>query len=186
MKNLAATEVVKGDPSPDPLKPHDALSLLAADHEALTGMLREYEQSRRSASQIEKGMRALRICHLLEIHGAMEAEIFYPAVAAALGEEAAALLDDAEAEHDTLAALMAEVEHMAASDACFDSKMADLADHAIGHFKQEEAALFPKLRHAHFDLAGVGERLAARQLELATVPPDRHTFREGRRVMGSP
>lgn len=141
----------------------DAFTMLATEHEVIAAMLHDYGQDRREASQVAKRGSAMEICRLLVVHGAIEHEIFYPAAIVALGDEAELLLADAEAEHDALAAMIAEVERIAAGDACFDSKMADLADHAIAHFTWEEAELFPKLRAARFDAAGVGERLAQRR-----------------------
>ena len=60
-----------------------------------------------------------------------------------------------------------------------------LGDHVARHFEEEENELFAKLRHSKLDLAGLGEQLAARQLELGTAPPDKKVFAEGRRVLGS-
>ena len=60
----------------------------------------------------------------------------------------------------------------------------DRADHVARHFEQEEDKLFAKLRHAKLDLAGLGEQLAARQLERGTASPDKKVFAEGRRVLG--
>src|ERR1700757_3236181 len=94
MKPVAVTEVKKGK-----LKPHDALALLAADHEAVAASFRDYERSRKSATRIAKGKRALRICHQLAIHTAIEEEIFYPAAATVLGPKVQEFLAEARIEH---------------------------------------------------------------------------------------
>jgi hemerythrin superfamily protein len=179
MKPVAVTEVKKGK-----LKPHDALALLAADHEAVAALFRDYERSRKSATRVDKGKRALRICHQLAIHAAIEEEIFYPAAAAVLGRNGQDLLAEARIEHGIVEQLVARLENMSASDPAFDATVRVLAATVRHHVDREESELFPLLRHSKLDLAGTGEKLASRQLELATTPVDRRMFTEGRKVMG--
>lgn len=179
MKSVAVTEVKKGK-----LKPHDALDLLAADHKAVAAQFRDYERGAKSATPAARGKRALRICHQLAIHAAIEEEIFYPAAATVLGRKAQDLLAEAKIEHGLIEQLVARLEHMAASDPAFDATVRVLAATVSHHVAREENELFPMLRHSKLDLAGTGERLAARQLELSTAPVDRSVFNEGRRVMG--
>jgi iron-sulfur cluster repair protein YtfE (RIC family) len=171
--------------APTKTKPHDALAFLAADHAALLAMFRDYERSKKGADAVEKGKQALRLCHRLSIHCAIEEEIFYPAVASVLGKDAEEMLNRAQAEHGAMRGQIAKVEHMSAKDADFDPILKALGDTARRHFKEEEEALFPKLRHAGFDLAGTGERLEARQLQLSTTPAGKAAVREARRVLGS-
>ena len=74
--------------------PHDALAFLTANHKALLAMMRDYERHKASASTVEKGKAALRLCHCLSIHCAIKEEIFHPAVAATLGKKAEPILAD--------------------------------------------------------------------------------------------
>lgn len=167
------------------IAPHNALDFLAADHKALLAMFRDYERHKGSASAIEKGKHALRICHRLSIHCAIKEQIFYHAVAAVLGEKAGPLLNQAEARLGALRGQMSKVEHTSSSDESFDSFMKELGDTAHRHFEAEEKELFPLVRHADFDLAGTGEKLATRQAELSTAPAGKAQVREARRVLGS-
>jgi hypothetical protein len=182
VKNLAATKVQRARQA-SPLKPHDALVLLADDHAALLAMFRDYGRRNKSATAMMKGKLALRICHLLSIHAAMEEEIFYPAAARVLGKKGEDLLAEAQVEHEVIKGLIAKLEQTSARQASFDSTVKVLGAHAAHHFEKEEEELFAELRHSKLDLAGIGERLAARQLELATASPDKNVFREGRRVL---
>jgi hypothetical protein len=163
---------------------HDALKLLATDHAALLAMFRDYERGKKSADTMEKGKRALRLCHRLSIHCAIEEEIFYPAAASVLGKDAEEMLNAAQAEHGAMRGKIAEIEQMQASNAGFDPAVKVLGDTARGHFKEEEEKLFPKLRHSGFDLVGTGERLETRQLQLSTTPAGKADIREARRVLG--
>jgi hypothetical protein len=163
--------------------PHDALHFLAANHKAMLAMFRDFEQHKKTAAAVDKGKEALRLCHRLSIHCAIKEEHFYPAVAAVLGKKVEAVLIEAEVQIGALRGLMATVEHMSSSDTSFDPTVKVLGDTARRHFEVEEKDLFPVVRHAEFDLAGTGERLATRQAQLSTQSAGRADIREARRVL---
>ena len=182
MKNLAASRRQRAKDS-GPLEPHDALVLLAADHAALLGMFRDYVRRTKSGTPAERGKLALRICHLLSLHAEMEQDIFYPAAERVLGKKGEAVLVEARIEHDVIKSLVDKLEKLPARHPTFDATVKVLGEHAARHFKEEEEELFGRLRHSKLDLAGLGEQLAARQLERGTASPDRRVFAEGRRVL---
>jgi hemerythrin HHE cation binding domain-containing protein len=184
VKNLAATRKQRAKHA-SPLEPHDALVLLAADHAALLGMFRDYERRRTTATPIEKGKLALRIWHLLTIHARIEDEVFYPAAERVLGKKGKTLLVEARVEHDVMKGLVGKLEHLPARNPVFDATIKVLGAHVATHFEAEEGELFALLRHSKIDLAGLGEQLAARQLEHGTALPDKKVFAEARRVLGS-
>ena len=163
--------------------PYDALVLLAATHKAVAAMLRDYARRRKTASTADKGKRALRLCHLLAIHGAIKREIFYPAAQRVLDGKAGDVLAAARVEQATIEGLIDRVESMSARDELFDWTVKALGEHASRQFALEEKELFSQLRRTKFDVHGLGEQMASRQLELSTKPPDRGVFREGKRVM---
>ena len=183
MKNLAATRKQRGRDS-GPLEPHDALVLLAADHTAILAMFRDYQRRRKGATPVEKGKLALRICHLLTIHAEIEQQVFYPAAERVLGKKGETLLVEARVEHVVIRDLVEKLEQLPAKHPAFDATMKTLGVHATRHFQEEETGLFAKLRHSKLDLAGLGEQLAARQLQYGTAPPNKRVFAEGRRVLG--
>jgi hypothetical protein len=51
----------KRDTGKSDLNPHDALVLLAADHNEIDKLAREFERHRKTAGHVEKGKLALRI-----------------------------------------------------------------------------------------------------------------------------
>ena len=163
--------------------PHDALKFLAANHQAMLAMFRDFEQHKKTAPAVDKGKEALRLCHRLSIHCAIKQEYFYPAVAAVLGKKVEAVLSEAEVQIGTLRGLMATIEHMPASDTSFDPTVKVLGETARRHFEVEEKDLFPAVRHTEFDLAGTGERLATRQAQLSTERAGKADIREARRVL---
>jgi len=172
-----------------PTKPqsHDALKLLAADHAALLAMFRDYERTGKGADPVEKGKRALRLCHRLSILCAIKEEIFYPAAGAVLGKDATAILEGAVAAQGTMRGQISRIEQMQAGDSAFDSAVKELGETARGQFGEEEKedGLFAKVRHAGFDLVGIGEKLETRRLQHSTAPAGSAEIREARRVLGS-
>lgn len=166
------------------VNPHDALVLVTAHHNEIDKLAREFERERTAAEPVEKGKLALRICHALEANTAIKHEVFYPAAAAVLDGEDRELLGKAALEHDALRRLISKVQDTPADDPGFDLAVGLLAEQASRLMRNEEAELFPRLRHSRLDLAGTGERMAARLAELATTPMDRRVIRQARKVMG--
>lgn len=171
--------------APPAPKPHDALEFLSADHQALLAMFRDYERQKKGADAMTRGKLALRLCHRLSIHCAIKEEFFYPPARVAFGENADARLALVEGELGVLRGAIGRIEKMSAKDnEEFDAAVKALGDTAKHHFEREESELFPKLRHGTFDLAGTGEKLAARQLELSTKPAGKGAIGEARHVLG--
>ncbi len=184
MKAVAATRVEKGRAA-DPIKPHNALTMLAAEHKTLLAMFRDYERGRGAATRHAKGKLALRICHLLSLHLGLEEEIFYPAVERVLGKKAQGMMSEARVEHASMRSLIETLENESARDPTFDATVRVLGAQVRQHFTEEEEEVFPLVRRSKLDLAGVGERLASRELEISTRRPGKNTFREGRKVLAN-
>jgi Hemerythrin HHE cation binding domain len=165
------------------IKPHDALVLLTADHNAIDKLGREFERVRKSADPAEKGKAALRLCHALERYAAIKHEVFYPAAHAVLADDDKELLGKLQVKHDGIQDLIEKIEDTPADDPSFDATVTVLAEQAGRLMKQEEEELFPRLRHSRLDLLGTGERMAARNTEIGTAPIDRERVRQARKVM---
>jgi hemerythrin-like domain-containing protein len=146
--------------SSSPVKPHDALKFLAADYNAISAQFRDDEAACADA--------AARLCRRLSVHIAIKEEVFYPAVAAVLGEKAAPLLARARAQAGGLRGAIDAIESMTGSGADVARATKALGEQAHRHFVEEETELLPRLRHVEFDVAGVGEKLATKQAELST------------------
>lgn len=148
-------------------KPADAIALLKSDHKEVEAMFKAYEKTDDDA---EKQELANNICKALTVHAQIEEEIFYPAAYDALDEEGDDLLDEAEVEHASCKALIAEIEAMSVGEPLFDAKVKVLGEYITHHVEEEESELFPECRDSDMDLKALGEQLAARKSELmATV-----------------
>jgi len=82
---------------------NDAIALLKADHRKVEELFAKYETARGKKAEIAK-----RICLELTIHTMIEEEIFYPACRKA-GVDAA-MMDEANVEHDGAKVLIGELE----------------------------------------------------------------------------
>ncbi|RZJ04965.1 MAG: hemerythrin domain-containing protein [Rubrivivax sp.] len=142
----------------------DALSVLAADHKAVQLLLAEYDELASDHADVEERQSlATQICWALTAHAAAAEEVFYPALAEALGDDG--LVDDALAGHDGLRAVVEQIEALDASDERFDALMLVLASAVARHVREEERELFPRVRTAGLDLDRIGARITRRRDE---------------------
>ena len=144
-------------------KPADAIALLKADHKEVDAMFKAYDKTDDDAKKQEL---ANNICMALTVHAQIEEEIFYPAAYEALDEDGDDLLDEAEVEHASCKALIAEIEAMSVGEPLFDAKIKVLGEYIKHHVEEEETELFPECRDAKMDLKALGEQLAMRKQEL--------------------
>jgi len=139
----------------------DAIALLKADHRTVEDLFEKYETARSKKADIAK-----KICMELTIHTMIEEEIFYPACRKA-GVESD-MMDEAYVEHDGAKTLIAELAAGSPDDDFYDAKVKVLSEEIKHHVKEEEQrdGIFTKAREAEIDLAGLGEKMAARKEEL--------------------
>jgi hemerythrin superfamily protein len=141
----------------------DAVELLKQDHDTVDGLFKEFDSAKQSDDQPAKAEAAARICNELTIHATIEEEIFYPAARDALGTDGDDLLDEAEVEHETAKALIAQLAAMSPDEDLYDAKVAVLGEYIRHHVKEEESELFPLVKETDLDLEELGTRLKARK-----------------------
>jgi len=140
----------------------DATTLLRADHKLVSELFEQFEKSR---SPDKKKALVEQICQELTIHAQIEEEIFYPAVKAALNDSE--LVPEARVEHETLKALVAQLEGAEADGEDYDARVKVLSEYVKHHVKEEQTEMFPKAKaSAKLDLKALGEALLARKEEL--------------------
>ena len=146
-------------------KTRDAIALLRADHQLVSGLFAQYEKARSTSKKMEL---VSQICAELKVHAQVEEEIFYPAVKQALKDRE--LIPEATVEHATLKDLIAQVEGVAPDGEMFDAKIKVLSEYVKHHVKEEENEIFPKAKSAKLDMAELGAQLATRKHKLAAQP----------------
>jgi len=139
----------------------DAIALLKADHEAVSGLFADYEQT--DSSKKKKEIVAT-ICTELSVHAQIEEEIFYPAVKAALKDKI--LVPEATVEHGSIKDLIAQIEGVAPDGEDYDAKVKVLSEYVKHHVKEEQNEMFPKVKASSIDLVELGARMAARKTDL--------------------
>ena len=123
----------------------EATTLLKQDHDKVRSLLNEFE------AQADGDGRAKRelfeeIRNELEIHSAIEEEIFYPAVKALRTEEAEEIVDESIEEHGVVKRLLDELDATDTDDETFDAKMKVLKENVEHHADEEEDEMFPEAK----------------------------------------
>ncbi|MGZ5050123.1 MAG: hemerythrin domain-containing protein [Methylobacter sp.] len=139
----------------------DATQLLKADHELVSDLFADYQDS---GSIAEKRQLAEQICDELTVHAKIEEEIFYPAVKQALKDKE--LIPEAIVEHATLKMLISEVQDMEPDGEMFDAKIKVMSEYVKHHVKEEQNEIFPKAKSAGVDMMKLGAKMAERKQEL--------------------
>ena len=142
----------------------DAIDMLKQDHDRVERAFKDFEKMDR---QDAAACRALieAVCEELNVHSALEEEVFYPAVREAIGDEN--LMNEAAVEHETARMLIDQLENMDADDPNYFATFTVLGEYVRHHVKEEQGEMFPAAKRAKVDLAALGERIRARKEELA-------------------
>ncbi len=164
MKKAAATPAQVSRRS-KPAGSVDALALLKADHAAVKALFTQYKKlCKNGADGGEKEDVAAQICVQLTIHAQVEEEIFYPALRAALVDDA--ILNEADVEHASARELIAEIESGRSEDQHYDAKVEVLGEYIDHHVEEEEGQMFKQARKADVNLQDLGRQMADRKDQL--------------------
>lgn len=142
-------------------KEKSALELLKADHEKVSEMFAELEETHTAS---KKKKLATEICEALSVHAQVEEEIFYPEVKAALKDKT--LVPEASVEHAVMKELIAQIESDEEGGEMYDATIKVLSEYVKHHIKEEQGELFRKVKQSSLDLAELGERMAERFEDL--------------------
>ncbi len=135
--------------------------MLRADHKKVSGLFEQYEKAR---SVSRKQALVAQICSELKVHTQIEEEIFYPAVKAALKDHE--LIPEANVEHASVKALIAQVEGAVPDGEMFDAKIKVMSEFVKHHVKEEQNEMFPRAKKTRLDMVALGASMAARKREL--------------------
>ena len=142
----------------------DPIQLLTEDHEKVKGLFRQYEQA---TDAPQKQQLAQTVFRELQIHSALEKELFYPAVAQQGDAADKALVDHSYHDHAVVEQLIGELQAMTPTDPQYDAKFRELRGNVLEHAQEEEERMFPDARtELGDDLAALGARMQARKQAL--------------------
>jgi hemerythrin superfamily protein len=144
-------------------KKHDAIELLKRDHADVKKAFKDFERAKYKDPSACKEFLA-SICKAIELHAKLEEEIFYPAVRGKIDDDD--LMNEAEVEHDSARALIAEIEKLAGDDPMLKAHAMVLNEYIQHHVREEENEMFPKVKRAKLDLEALAEQILQRKEEL--------------------
>jgi hypothetical protein len=143
-------------------KSNDAIALLKADHEKVSGLFKKFKAAK---SLPRKKELAMKICMELTIHTKIEEDIFYPALEGKIKDD---LWHEAWVEHDGAKVLIAEIRRDHHGDTFYEAKVIVLSEMIKHHVEEEEerGGMFAQARKAGVDLVALGKRLAGEKKKL--------------------
>lgn len=126
----------------------DAITLLRSDHKEIEALFKQCEKHLRGEQpSIEMQALTRKAIHALAVHGALEQQLFYPAMRQALGERGNPLLQSLE-EHHAMHGLMRDLAAMPGVDEVFNARLVVLMELVRRHVREEEGVFFPACRAA--------------------------------------
>ena len=143
----------------------DALKMLKHDHDEVKKMLADLEDTTERAEKTRtEGLATLK--HELEIHEAIEEEIFYPALKEHPKTKDLAL--EGYEEHHVVDTIMGELEGVEPSDETWMAKFSGRKENLEHHISEEEDEMFPKVEQVFDDeeLEDLGNRMQERKEAL--------------------
>jgi hemerythrin superfamily protein len=121
----------------------NALELLKTDHDLVRQLFEQFRAAHESEDHETMGRVCEEVFVELEVHTAIEEEVFYPAVRQAGGGDLNELTDESLEEHHVVDVLMAEIRRLDPSDDAFAAKMTVLMENVEHHAGEEEEEMFP-------------------------------------------
>lgn len=141
--------------------PRDAIALLKADHKKVSALFEDFEKTR---SANKKKALVAQICQELTVHTALEEEIFYPAVKAALKDKE--LVPEATVEHASVKDLIAQVQGAEPDGEMYDARVKVMAEFVKHHVKEEQNEMFPKAAKTRLDMVQLRDEMLARKEQM--------------------
>jgi hypothetical protein len=142
------------------MQPDDGVSDLMRDHRKVEELFKAFEEA---GDDSRKQEIVRQISMELQVHMALEEELFYPASREFVEED---MVNEAVVEHQAAKDLMSQLEGMSPSDEMYDAKVKVLQEQIEHHVEEEEGEFFPECRKSDMDLVEVGEAMRARKAEL--------------------
>ncbi len=139
----------------------DAVEMLKADHRAVEALFGRYDNG---ASAQSKSALVAQVCEALIVHTDIENDIFYPACRDH-GIDAA-LMDEAQVEHDIAGLLIEQLLAAEPGSPYYDAQVKVLSEYIAMHVREEEmpsSGILAQAQSAGLDMAALGRRMKSRK-----------------------
>ena len=145
----------------------DAVELLKRDHRNVEALFRQFEDAGDRAYKTKRELTD-QISRELEVHAAVEEEIFYPAVEEKANRDEKAAVAEAYEEHHVVKVLLGELTGMQPDAGEFDAKVTVLIENVRHHVQEEETELLPEAEEflGRERMDELGKQMAERKEEL--------------------
>ena len=161
----------------------NATQMIRQDHKKVEGLFKKFEQTK--AAQAKRRLAETAIAEL-EVHAALEEEIFYPAVKKEVDD--GSMVQEALQEHQTVKQLISELKGMEEADEEFESQFSQLVENVQHHVEEEENEMLPKVEESELDLNSLGQQMSQRKQEMQNggrATKKASNARSGRKSAGS-
>ena len=139
----------------------NATQLIRQDHKKVEGLFKKFQQTKGAQAKRRLAENAMAE---LEVHAALEEEIFYPAVKKEVEE--GSMVQEAIEEHQTVKQLISELKGMDGADEEFESQFSQLVENVQHHVEEEENEMLPKVEESELDLNSLGQQMSQRKQEM--------------------
>jgi hemerythrin superfamily protein len=139
----------------------NATQMIRQDHKKVEGLFKKFEQTKGAQAKRRLAENAMTE---LEVHAALEEEIFYPAVKREVDD--GSMVQEAIEEHRTVKQLISELKGMEQADDEFGSQFSQLMENVQHHVEEEENEMLPKVEESELDLNSLGEQMSQRKQEM--------------------
>ena len=140
----------------------NATQMIRQDHKKVEGLFKKFEQTQGSQAKRRLAENAMAE---LEVHAALEEEIFYPAVKKEV-DDGSSMVQEAIEEHQTVKQLINELKRMEEADEEFESQFSQLMQNVQHHVEEEENEMLPKVEESQLDLNSLGQQMAQRKQQM--------------------
>jgi hypothetical protein len=166
---------VRSWPGAAPAGAEEVLDLLITGQSTVRCLLARYRalcEQRLPGTDVQRGGLARRLCAELAVQLAVEDEVFYPALRAAMHDSS--LIDVAEVEHECLRELTGRVIEMAPDDPMFDARVLVIGELLELHLAREAHELHPAAMRTSLDFHRIAMQLMQRRDDLMAELADGH------------
>lgn len=143
----------------------NAITLLEDDHKKVKKLLSEGEDTTERATKTRADLLS-EIRKEMDVHEAIEEEIFYPALKD--HEKAKEIVLEGYEEHHVVDQILGELEAVPVEDETWAAKFKVMKENIEHHIEEEEGDMFKKARQVFSDdeLETLGEKMQAHKAEL--------------------
>ena len=140
----------------------NATQMIRQDHKKVEGLFKKFEQTQGSQAKRRLAENAMAE---LEVHAALEEEIFYPAVKNEV-DDGSSMVQEAIEEHQTVKQLISKLKGMQEGGEEFESQFSQLMENVQHHVEEEESEMLPKVEESQLDLNSLGQQMAQRKQQM--------------------